>query len=282
MKTQLLLLSLLINLPTLAQTTADEAAIKTLLTQSTKDAYALKQTEYDANFANPATVLQAYNTRSGYLIASHGRKLTDTFGSKPREVNPVTENYVFKFYGPNAARVTYDQYLYGREDNKPSKEIRLVEKVNGSWKIDGVIALLDYGQNKFEEDLVRKAIETETRAFHEANRELLSEQWTDKPYTERQQSNLKGAVGVPFLKGEKLKAFSEVYVKTLKPSGQTVRMSDYDVHISGETAWATFTQEKLDGSGKVVATQREVRILERMPSRSGAAWKIVFLGLQEM
>lgn len=284
MKTNsLTLVLLLMSMGALAQTPADEAAIKTMLNQSTKDAYALKQTDYDASFANLSTVLQAYNTRSGYLIASNGRKLTDTFGSKSREVNPVTENYTFKFYGPNAARVTYDQYLYGKENNKPSKEIRLVEKVNGAWKIDGVIALLDYGQNKFEEDLVRKAIETETRAYHEANSDLLKAQWAlEKPYAERQQANLQGPTGAPYLKGAKLVAFGDTYFKTLKLSDHTVRFTDYDVHISGETAWATYTQEELDQDGKVLGKQREVRILERIPSRIGAAWKIVFLGFQPL
>ncbi|GAB3999623.1 hypothetical protein GCM10028807_50380 [Spirosoma daeguense] len=274
---------LLLSTGAMAQTTADEAAIKTILTQSTKDAYALKQAEYDASFANLANVLQAYNTRSGYLIASNDRKLSETFGTKPREVNPLTENYVFKFYGPNAARVTYDQYLYGKENNKPTKEIRLMEKVNGSWKIDGVIALLDYGQNKFEEDLVRKAIETEVRAYQEADGDLLQAQWAlEKPYVERQQPNLLGLTDAPYLKGNKLVSLTNSYFKTLHPTGHTVRFADYDVHISGETAWATYTQEELDKAGKVVGKQREVRILERIPSRIGAAWKIVFFGFQQM
>nr|WP_293837606.1 hypothetical protein [uncultured Arsenicibacter sp.] len=285
MKTNAFTFALLLSVTTaFAQRAADEAAIKAMLTQSTKDAYALRQAEYSASFASPLNGLIAYNSRSGYLIPAGNPKLTDTFGSRPREVNPVTENYVFKFYGPNAARVSYDQYLYGKENNKPSKEFRLVEKINGTWKIDGLIALIDYGQNKYEEDLVRKAIETETRAYHEANYDLLNAQWAlNRPYIERQQANLM-PTGAPYLKGDKLVAFSNSYIKTLKPSGHTVRMSDYDVHISGETAWATYTQEELDKDGQVVGRQREVRILERNPTASagGAGWKIVFLGFQAM
>ncbi|AQG78527.1 hypothetical protein [Spirosoma montaniterrae] len=283
MKTQFtILLSLLLGTATFAQTAADEAAIRTLLNQSTKDAYALKQADYDAGFTNAASVFRAYNTRSGYATAVGPTKLTDIFGSKPREVNPLTENFSFKFYGSNAARVVYDQYLYGKENNKPSREIRVLEKVNGQWKIDALVALWDYGQNKYEEDLVRKAIDTETRAFHEANQELLMAQWaTEKPYIERQQANLI-PTGAPFLKGDNLRAFSESYFKTLQPSGNTVRFSDYDVHVSGETAWATYTQEELDKAGTVLGKQREIRILERVPSAKGPAWKIVFLGFQEM
>jgi NAD(P)-dependent dehydrogenase (short-subunit alcohol dehydrogenase family) len=39
--------------------------------------------------------------------------------------------------------------------------------------VDSDESLWDYGQNKFVDDAVRKVIETETRAFREANPELL-------------------------------------------------------------------------------------------------------------
>ena len=132
-------------------------------------------------------------------------------------------------------------------------------------------------QTSTNEMAVRQAIETETRAYQEANYALLMAQWSNKPYAERQQANLQ-PTGAPFLKGDNLRAFGNSYFKTLKPSGNTVRMSDYDVHISGETAWATYTQETVDGAGKVQDKQREIRILER----EADGWKIVFLGFQEM
>ena len=75
-----------------------------------------------------------------------------------------------------------------------------------------------------------------------------------------------------------LRAFADSHLKTVKPSGHTVRLSDYDVHISGATAWATFTQEELDANGTVLKRGREVRILER----EAGGWKLVFLGLHTM
>ena len=125
---------------------------------------------------------------------------------------------------------------------------------------------------------IKTTLETETRAFHEANGELLQAQWSTKPYAERQQANLEAALGAPYAKGDKLRSFADAYVKTLKPSGHTTRVSDYDVHISGATAWATYTQEKLDKAGTVLGKQREIRVLER----EATGWKVVFLGLQEM
>ena len=131
------------------------------------------------------------------------------------------------------------------------------------------------GQAEADEAAVRTVIETETRAYHEANSELLKVQWSTKPYAERQQATLKAALGVPYVKGDKLRSFSDAYFKTLKPSGQTTRISDYDVHISGAMAWATYTQERLDKAGAVLAKQREIRVLER----EEGGWKIVFISL---
>lgn len=52
----------------------------------------------------------------------------------------------FKFYGDNAAHVTWDQY---NSDSKQtyylqSKEVRLMEKQDGRWKIVNVSAFWDY------------------------------------------------------------------------------------------------------------------------------------------
>ncbi len=125
---------------------------------------------------------------------------------------------------------------------------------------------------------VKTTLETETRAFHEANTDLLRAQWSTKPYAERQHASLEAALGVPFVKGDKLTSFADAYMKTLKPSGNTTRVSDYNVHISGAMAWATYTQETLDKAGAVVNKQRGIRVLER----ETAGWKIVFLSFQEM
>ncbi len=135
-----------------------------------------------------------------------------------------------------------------------------------------------FAQIAADEAAVGNTIETETRAFHEANGELLRAQWSAKPYAERQHASLEPALGVPYVKGDKLASFADAYLKTVKPSGLTTRVSDYDVHISGAMAWATFTQETLDKAGAVTGKQRGIRVLEREAS----GWKIVFMGIQEM
>ena len=161
---------LLLGLLSFAQTNMDEEAIKKLVSEETKNAYALREKEYLESWVQAPYTFRAGNNRTGYYVnqgwASLETDLLKAFSkSNPRVVNPVLENFVFKFYGNEACFATYDQFLYGKE-NKPSKEVRVLEKQNGTWKIAAVVALWDYSKNKYEEDLVRKVIEKETDAHN--------------------------------------------------------------------------------------------------------------------
>ena len=129
-----------------------------------------------------------------------------------------------------------------------------------------------------EEMAIRKVIETETRTYHEADFDLNKQQWSGSSYTERQHGELKPLVGMPYVKGEKLFQLQEAYGKTAKPTGLKSRLSDYEAHISGTTAWTTYTQETFDAAGSVVDKQRAVRILER----GAGGWKIVFMSQQKL
>lgn len=252
----------------------NEEAIKTVVIQTMKNAYALRQAEYEAALVDPASTFRASNHRAGYRETTAPASLTPAPDTKPREINPKAENMSIRYYGPNAAFVTYDQHLY----EKPSKEIRLMERRNGQWKIGAAVTLWDYGQNQYEEANVRRVIDTETNAYHEGKGDLLKAQWSSKPYAERQQPVLLSALGVPFVKGTRLKSFANSFLKTHNATGYTAQIDDYDVHISGATAWATYTETLLDKTGKPVRSQREVKILEHEPG----GWKIVFLGTQAM
>jgi hypothetical protein len=258
---------------------AEENIIKTLLLEETKNAYALKHNEVADAFIQKPTTFRLWNIRTGY-DTQFGWEAIDAsnkkdFGAKPRIMNPENENYTFKFYGNNTAIVTCDQYMYGK-NQKPSKELRILEKTAEGWKIAGLVALTDYSHNAYEDGNIRKTIETETKAYHDGNVELLKSQWADNEYIERQQQNLKAA-GSTFFKGKNLTAFSEEFLKTHKPTGFTTKMSDYSAHMSGAQAWATFTQETINSDGTSRKT-RELRILERI----GGSWKIVLTSIQDI
>ena len=257
----------------------DEEAIKKMLRQETIDAYAAKNV--NGYFVESTKTFRGWNTRSGYEVdfgIDAIKKRNETaFNINPRSVNPINENFSFKFYTPEACLVTYDQYLYGKE-NVPSKETRMVEKINGLWKIAGAIALWDYSGNPFEQNLVRTVIENETKAYHAGNLDLLMQQWDlSVNYAERMKSNLKQLAGSNYIKGDNLRAFTEQYKKTAKPTGQTYKTSDYDAHISSSTAWVTYTQETFNADGSLFGKTREMRILER---RNG--WKIVAMAAVDL
>lgn len=138
---------------------------------------------------------------------------------------------------------------------------------------------LAFGQATDDAKLVRQAIETETRSYLEVKPDLMRASWAAKPYIERQQDELKDvAGGNPFLKGNSLLQFGETYLKSAKNTGNTLRISDYDAHLSGDMAWTTYTEEELDKAGAVVRKNRTVRILERQAD----GWKVVFIGLHKM
>ena len=79
----------------------------------------------------------------------------------------------------------------------------------------------------------------------------------------------------PYLKGETLQKAYEEFSKTHKPTGLTTVVSDYESHVSGNLAWATYTQEDKKADGSVGQKQRSLRILEKINGQ----WKIVMLSL---
>ena len=135
---------------------------------------------------------------------------------------------------------------------------------------------IDYNTSSNTDEMnIRKVIDAENKAYHEANMTIWGTHWADKPYTERLQENLKALVKIPYLKGENLKKGHDTFAKSHKPTGLTSDMSDFEVHTSGNLAWATFTQEDRKADGTVAQKQRSLRIMERINSE----WKIVLLSV---
>lgn len=265
--------------PALENTQAEEENIKNMLRQETINVYAGKDVTGD--FVDSPKTFRGWNTRTGYSVKfgiTDIKKENDaTFGYRPREMKPINENFTFKYYGNNAVMVTYDQYLYGKEQ-APSKEMRMLEKAGNSWKIAGLMALWDYSDNAFEKGNVRKTIETETNAYHAGDVAAMEKQWAyNVDYVERQQEYLKTRTGAAYFKGATLRAFSEQFKKTHKPTGLTSKVSDYEAHVGTTNAWVTYTQETFDGTGKMVNKSRELRILERLDG-----WKIVAMSNVEL
>jgi hypothetical protein len=62
---------------------------------------------------------------------------------KPDPTPLHRENFDIRHYG-NAAFVTFDKYMGDRQTAKPIREVRVVERVGGEWKIVCVAAFIDH------------------------------------------------------------------------------------------------------------------------------------------
>ena len=110
-------------------------------------------------FAHSDYSYQAWSNADGTFDASVGwdninKNLGKFIKENPKEKeeagnsHPIVkrENIRYKFYGNNAAHLTWDQYNSDRDQKYflQSKEVRLMEKVNGQWKIVNVSAFWNY------------------------------------------------------------------------------------------------------------------------------------------
>lgn len=136
---------------------AEKKAVLATLEQETACFYQRDYACWKETWAQTAYVFQAWNNADGTYDSSVGWQQVDERIGKFIRENPVQgggsshpkverRNMVFKFYGDNAVYMTWDQYNSDREvkNYKLSKEVRLLEKQNGRWKIVNVSAFWDY------------------------------------------------------------------------------------------------------------------------------------------
>lgn len=128
-----------------------------------------------------------------------------------------------------------------------------------------------------DEEAIKQTCENESRYYHEGDGKNWNNQWAETPYSEYQAQTLNNYVKVPYAKGGMLMGIRNTVVKTLKPDGLVSKMTDFESRISGNLAWATYTQEDFKGETSV-AKARQLRILEKI----NGSWKIVGLSIQKM
>lgn len=137
---------------------AEKKAILAALEQETDCFYKRDYDCWKAAWVQADYVFQAWNNADGTFDSSVGWQQVDArIGKYIREhplqagmntFHPKVErrNMVFKFYGDNMVYMTWDQYNSDEEvkNYMLSKEIRLLEKQGGKWKIVNVAAFWDY------------------------------------------------------------------------------------------------------------------------------------------
>ncbi|MEO1416648.1 MAG: hypothetical protein AAFW00_15300 [Bacteroidota bacterium] len=154
MKNWTLLLALLLGTMSfgLAQKTKEEkefVAIKKVITKETNAFFSRDYDAWASCFLHVPQALQAWSNPDGSYTASVGWELIDLQGrmvidnSEPLTNLVYRDNFTYRYYG-EGAYVTFDQYLGDKDLVQPSKEVRVLEKVDGKWKIICVAAFGDY------------------------------------------------------------------------------------------------------------------------------------------
>jgi hypothetical protein len=125
------------------------------------------------------------------------------------------------------------------------------------------------GQNEVE--LVKAAIDKESKAFFEIDYKTWAESWVHAPYS---YWSFADTTDVNFFEGwESInKGFSD-YFRTVKPSTAKMERNWMEVRVYGNAAYARFTQKVQDDLGR--DEQAEVRVLEKQNGQ----WKIVHVGV---
>jgi hypothetical protein len=133
-----------------AQGTADEEAIKKVLLAETDFFFARDYQGWESTFADAPGAIQIWNNSDGSYTHAIGfqtisKNVRAFMQSHPEpDTTPLfRDNFAFQHFG-NAALVTFDKYMGDREKAKPIKEIRVVEKREGKWKIVCVAAFVNY------------------------------------------------------------------------------------------------------------------------------------------
>ncbi len=135
----------------------EKAAILAALTTETENFY---KRDYEGTikyFINAEYLFHAWNNADGTFNATIGwsalsEKYKNHFHNNPvasgTSSHPKVErrHIIFKFFSPDVAFVTWDQYNSDKETKifNYSKETRIMEKQDGSWKIANMTAFWDY------------------------------------------------------------------------------------------------------------------------------------------
>lgn len=135
---------------------SDKDSILATIEKETASFFARDYEAWKSTYAQTDYAFQAWSNRDGTFDASVGwNGIDNTVGkyihenSEPQSSShPIVErkNITYKFYGPEACYLTWDQFNSNKEGNNflHSKEVRMMEKINGQWKIVCVAAFWDY------------------------------------------------------------------------------------------------------------------------------------------
>ena len=136
---------------------AEKEAIMKVIENETSCFFKRDYDGWKETYAQTDYAFQAWSNDDGTFDAKVGWKEIDEKSGKYFKENPVPadgishpkverRNMIIKFYGENVAYMLWDQYNIDKDLKKyfHSKDTRIMEKIDGKWKIVNVTAFWDY------------------------------------------------------------------------------------------------------------------------------------------
>ncbi|QIP16032.1 hypothetical protein G8759_27040 [Spirosoma aureum] len=147
MKTSFLVVALVLSAVSTSLAQTDNEAIKRVLFNETEGFFKRDKARWASAWAHVPYVNFAANLYGGDFMLIKGwdnleKQFSTQFKSSKVTDNVTVQNANYTIHqNGNMAFVTYDQTLLDSHGKTSSKETRVVEKLNGQWKIINVIAL---------------------------------------------------------------------------------------------------------------------------------------------
>lgn len=131
----------------------EKSAIRAVIEKETESFFGRDYEAWKSNYAQTDYAFQAWSNNDGTFDSNVGwddinKQIGRYINDNPLKSHPKVErkNMKFKFYDDDVAYLTWDQFNSDKDTKNfhHSKEVRLMEKINGEWKIVCVSAFWDY------------------------------------------------------------------------------------------------------------------------------------------
>ncbi len=298
MKNALLLFCLLCMTTQLSAQTpsvnSEEEAIKKVIVTEF-DAFVQRdfKTWADTYVDAPTTTFMVTDANtSGSLFAmsdfqkiSKGMKGMFDSGSKSTMSLANRDGWLIRIKGDMAFAIYNEEFLMTNGTKIKGKTQKVMEKVNGQWKIATTSAICDFNNAVVptpnpEEEAIKKVIIKQTESSTAANYDAWAECLVHEPYLTWTVTNSGDPGDVVTIRGwESLNTSMQGRVKTstpekIKAAQQNIFTRDqWNIQIRGNIAFVTFNQHSENEEKKQKGDSTETRVLEKKDGK----WRIAML-----
>lgn len=273
----------------------EEEAIKKVVTGAT-DAYCKRDFKAwaDSYIDAPttSTIITPNNNPGSMRVTSDFQKISKGMKSwmeaSPQSEMQVTncDNWLFRING-NMASISYDEYnvMVKTGAKIKSRELRVLEKVNGQWKISTQSSVWDfahteYGTPNLEEEAIKKVVLDEGIAFTQGNIDAFMNTYKSEPTILWTVTNgMEPGDVLTFRGADALKTFAQSlpWFKSFKPENSqkvptnSALRNNWSFQFKGNIAIVNFDEHWVNDQAKSNVDVTVIKILEKVNGQ----WKII-------